>query len=289
MTDLRLQNIGDLTGRVAIVTGGGTGIGQIIAKAFAANGAKVYITGRRLEVLQKSAAATEGLHVLQLDVTDKESIRKAVAHVEATDKKLDILVNCAGISGAKAHWLSNPSAPEHENVGRSLFEGQDMDEWHSIFKTNTFAPFWITNAFLALLHAGAKTRPGETSSVINISSTTATMKIGMNNFAYGTSKCAVEHLTVVLASEYARQEIPVRVNCISPGGFPSELLNFGDPSVLDSILSKPLPGCFSPAPVKRAGREPEMAMTAVYLASSAGGFTNGIVLRADGGHHLLNP
>ncbi|THU96527.1 NAD(P)-binding protein [Dendrothele bispora CBS 962.96] len=300
----------DLTGKVALVTGGGTGVGLIIAKSFVEHGARVYITGRREEVLKKVAADVNGsksspdeggeIVPLQMDVTSKESIRNAVHFVNRMDGKLDVLVNNAGIANGTTTstffpFISDKSAPEHTNLGNSLFERSTFESWEEVLRTNTVAPFFVTMGFLELLEKGAKSlghpdQSGdgrETSSVINISSAGASFKLSMNSFAYPTSKAGINHLSQSMAIEFAVNKIPVRVNCIEPGIFPSELMGTRDE--LEKITKETLPGGFRPAPAQRPGRDEELGMAAVFLASSAGGFTNGTVMRVDGGLALVNP
>ncbi|THU79296.1 NAD(P)-binding protein [Dendrothele bispora CBS 962.96] len=301
----------DLTGKVALVTGGGTGVGLIIAKSFVEHGARVYITGRREEVLKKVAADVNGsksspdeggeIVPLQMDVTSKESIRNAVQFVNRMDGKLDVLVNNAGIANGTTTstffpFISDKSDPEHTNLGNSLFERSTFESWEEVLRTNTVAPFFVTMGFLELLEKGAKSvghpdqsgNGRETSSVINISSAGASFKLSMNSFAYPTSsKAGINHLSQSMAIEFAVNKIPVRVNCIEPGIFPSELMGTRDE--LEKITKETLPGGFRPAPAQRPGKDEELGMAAVFLASSAGGFTNGIVMRVDGGLALVNP
>ncbi|KAK7460511.1 hypothetical protein VKT23_009231 [Stygiomarasmius scandens] len=276
----------DLKGKIALVTGGGTGIGLMIAEQLSQNGAKVYITGRRIEVLQKVAAETNSALIpVQMDVSDKESIRNVAKAIEDADSKLDILINNAGISGPLYPFIFDKSAPEHATLGDSLFSQSSFDQWKDVFQTNTFAPFFVTMGFLSLLEKGARSR-GETSSVVNISSCVATMKLSMATFIYGASKAGVDHLTSTMATEFALSNIPVRVNCVAPGAFPSQIT--GNSDELNGYITK-LPGAINPPPILRAGREHEIAMAVAFLSSSAGEYTNGIVLRVDGGLGLVNP
>ncbi|EEB97593.1 hypothetical protein MPER_03055 [Moniliophthora perniciosa FA553] len=144
-------------------------------------------------------------------------------------------------------------------------------------------------AFLPLLEKGARTRQsgeGESSSVINISSGSGTLKQSLTMIPYGSTKAALDHLTTLLATEFALHSIPVRVNGIAPGPFPSQL--GGSSQELTELLQKPLPGGMNPSPVKRHGREDELVSTAVYLASAGGTYTNGVTIRVDGGFNLVN-
>ncbi|KAK7460510.1 hypothetical protein VKT23_009230 [Stygiomarasmius scandens] len=281
------MNALDLKGQVALVTGGGTGIGLMIANQLSQNGAKVYITGRRIEVLQKVAIESNNALVpLQMDVSDKESILNATKVIENSDGKLDILVNNAGISGLMFPFISDKSAPEHATLGDSLFLRSSFDQWIEVFKINTFASFFVTTGFLSLLEKGARSREGGTSSVLNISSCAATMGLGMSSFAYGASKAGVDHLTTTMATEFALSNIPVRVNCIAPGAFPSEITGTRDE--LNGYITK-IPGVINSPPMLRAGRDHEIGMAAVFLSSPAGEYTNGVILRVDGGLALVNP
>ncbi|RDB19761.1 Gluconate 5-dehydrogenase [Hypsizygus marmoreus] len=288
MADLRLSTIGDLTGCIALVTGGGTGIGLIMARGLAANGAKVYITGRRREKLDEAIAAPiQGnghLVALTMDVLSKDSINDAVQVVEQADGKLDILINNAGVVGPYSPSLIDRSAP---TLGTSLFTDHTFAEWDAAFASNTISPFFVTTAFLNLLQNGASARPGETSSVINITSCLAHTQLSEGYLAYCATKVALEHITKSLATEFALHHIPVRVNAIAPGTFPSAMTASRD--VLAETMKLPTPGAFLPTPVLRPGREEELAMTAVYLASSAGGYTNGSVVLIDGGWASVNP
>ncbi|SJL18976.1 related to dehydrogenases with different specificities (related to short-chain alcohol dehydrogenases) [Armillaria ostoyae] len=266
MADLNMATVMSLSGRVGLVTGGGTGIGFMIAKAFAANGAKVYITGRRLDVLEQAAASVTGVPgsivPIQMDVTDKESVKAGAKHIEGIDGKLDILVNNAGIAGPL------------------------LQTWTDLFALNTIAPFFVVRAFQSLLIKGARSRPQGTSSVINVSSVGAQMNtpIPLTSVAYLMTKSALDKLTLVLGTSFAQRGIPIRVNVLAPGVFASQLIS---PEVLEAIKTKPLPGMVAPIPAKRQGTEVEMGMTAVYLAVSD--YTNGAVLTVDGGVSLVNP
>ncbi|SJL11698.1 uncharacterized protein ARMOST_15105 [Armillaria ostoyae] len=264
MADLNMATVMSLSGRVGLVTGGGTGIGFMIAKAFAANGAKVYITGRRLDVLEKAAASVTGVPgsvvPIQMDVTDEESVKAGAKHIEGVDGKLDILVNNAGIGGS----LRDPDFTAKKLAATDPFEPETVQTWTDIFALNTIAPFFIVRAFQSLLIKGAQSRHEGTASVINV--------------AYPVTKVALDKLTLVLGTSFAQRGIPIRVNVLAPGVFASQLVS---PELLEEIKTKPFPGMVAPIPAKRQGTEVEMGMTAVYLAASD--YTNGAVLSVDGG------
>ncbi|KZT27377.1 short-chain dehydrogenase [Neolentinus lepideus HHB14362 ss-1] len=288
----KFEQIYDLTGRVALVTGGGTGIGLMIARGFAANGAKVYITGRRREVLNKVASEWKGsglLVPLVMDVTDKESIMKARKEVEGQDGRLHVLVNNAGQEGPCSDFMNDPNAPERKDAdtyGLSLFANESMEAWKDLYAINTFAIFFTTSAFLGLLDKGSKDRARYTSTVINITSICAVSKLAHNHFCYNGSKAATSHLTKMMATEFALKGFDVRVNEIAPGVFASEMTFLDIES--EEQTEKVAKGIM-PVPLKRAGTAQEMAGTAIYLASPAGCYTNGQEIVVDGGFVAVNP
>jgi len=283
----------DLSGRVALVTGGGTGIGLMCAQGLAACGAKVYITGRRLDVLEKVSDTWDKqiggeILPLQMDVTNKESILKVKAYIEAKEGKLHVLVNNAGQLGTTSPFLNDKEAPENktaESLGTALFNCQSFENWRSHFSVNLSSIFFVTTAFLGLLAKGSDDIPGYWSSVINITSISGIIKLAQNHFCYNSVKAAASHLTKLLSTEIGLKNIPVRVNAIAPGAFESEMtLAEITPENVDSVGQNLLP-----LPSKRAGTGQEMAGTVVYFASRAGGYAHGQELVIDGGYTAVNP
>ncbi|EEB92585.1 hypothetical protein MPER_08882, partial [Moniliophthora perniciosa FA553] len=277
--------------KVALVTGGGTGIGLMIAKGLVANGAKVYISGRREDVLQQVHEEYPSISWIKMDVTDKDDISHAAQLLEEQEGKINILVNNAGHSGPFYSLCDSPGtnhvtysgkqAPTKDRWSNShFFNLYDFDAWSATFNLNATAPFFVTMAFLDLLKNGAKAS-GSMSSVIMVSSAAGSYtKLSWNIPAYASSKAAVERLTLSLASDFARNNIPIRVNGISPGPFPSQLT--GDSESLDAAMKvAPLPGGMR--------REKEMVSIAVYLASPMSSYTHGNNIIVDGGNHLVNP
>ncbi|KAK0475193.1 hypothetical protein IW261DRAFT_1568106 [Armillaria novae-zelandiae] len=286
MADLYMAAVMSLSGRVALVTGGGTGIGFAIAKTFAANGAKVYITGRRSDVVEKAAASVTGVPgsiiPLQMNATDEEAVKAGARHIEDIDGKLDILVNNAGFAGS----LHDPDFFVKKVAAADPFEPETIQNWADIFALNTIAPFFIVRAFQSLLIKGARSRPQGTSSVINISSVAAKLNSASPGacIAYSVTKSALDKLTLVLGSSFAGRGIPIRVNSLQPGAFASQMLSS---NYLEMIKTEAPPGFVAPIPTRRHGSEAEMGMTAVYLAVSD--YTNGATLSLDSGASLVNP
>ncbi|KAH8814441.1 NAD-binding protein [Flagelloscypha sp. PMI_526] len=254
-------------------------------------GAKVYIVGRRANKL-KEAGDQFGLETLQMDVTDKLSIQNAVNHIQEKEGKLDILVNNAGHPGKPLPFMVEPPSLEkdYHDLGKDIFDTIDFAETEKLFTLNYTSSLLVTNAFLGLLILGAEKRgKGEYSSVLNISSNAAGRAVTYGGtYAYSAAKAGLEHLTKALALTYAQRRIPVRVNAITPGLFPSEI-SFTDTTILDQFAQNPIPGYVAPAPVLRGGRPEELAVLAVFLTSKAGDYTNGSVMIVDGGSVLVNP
>ncbi|ESK90513.1 short-chain dehydrogenase [Moniliophthora roreri MCA 2997] len=258
---LKAANWANLQGRIALVTGGGTGL----CACFAANGTKVYITGRREDVLREAVEQNKGLVALPMDVTSKESIANSVKIVEEAEGKLDILVNNAGHTGPASPFLVDKNAPESKNLGQALFDQHQFKEWQDIFALNSVSPFFVTTAFLPLLEKAARAQgDGRTGSVINISSIAGQLRTSLSVILYSSTKAALDHLTTLLATEFALHDIPVRVNGIAPGPFPSQI--GGSEEVLSEMLKKPLPGAVNPSPLKRPGRKEEIAAVDLYLS-----------------------
>ncbi|OBZ68891.1 Rhamnolipids biosynthesis 3-oxoacyl-[acyl-carrier-protein] reductase [Grifola frondosa] len=292
---MRLDKLYDLQGRVALVTGGGTGIGWMIAQGLAANGAKVYITGRRKEVLERSAAAFaqenqgNGLVIpLGMDATDRKSILSARDAIASREGRLHILVNNAGQTGPVSLFFNDMSAPEHkdpETLGCALFENESFESWAGVYSINTFSIFFVTTAFLGLLAAGSADVPGYTSCVVNITSVSGVIKLAQDHFAYNSAKAAASHLTKMLATELALKKVPVRVCAVAPGVYESEMTY---DTITADLVDKVGKGLV-PVPEGRPGTAQEVAGTVIYLASPAGCYTNGQEIIVDGGFTAVNP
>ncbi|KAF9242555.1 hypothetical protein BU15DRAFT_86757 [Melanogaster broomeanus] len=295
--EFTLEKLYNLNGLVALVTGGGTGIGLMISQGLAANGARVYITGRRLEVLQsvseewnENKKDTMGNMVaLKMDTTNKDDIQQAVQKLRSEEGKLHILVNNAGQSGPVSPELNNPSptAPKKaDELSQYLFAQESFEQWSSLYSVNTFSVYFMTVAFLDLLDKGSQDKPGFTSNVINITSISGLVKVAQRHFCYNSSKAAASHLTKMLSTEFALRGIQVRVNAIAPGVYESEMTHdvISGQEATDAV-GMPVVS----VPAKRPGTAAEMAGTAVYLASPAAAYMNGQELVIDGGFLAVNP
>jgi len=298
MTTPHLQRnaLYDVTGQVALVTGGGTGIGLMISQGLATNGAKVYVGGRRKDVVEEAANSWKGdgsLIPVVLDVTDKQSILAAVSLIENADGRLDILVNNAGQVGPKHPFLSasHPSHPANpKELGLALFNSAGFDDWGNLFNINVSSIYFVTTAFLGLLSVSgnSKQNAGGSASVLNISSISGSIKVAQNHFAYNSAKAAVTHLTKLLSTEFALHKLPVRVNGLAPGLFPSEMTS-REKGSFGAEEAAEYSGSLHPLWAGRSGRDDEIAAAALYFASPASYYTNGQMLIVDGGFVAVNP
>ncbi|KAE8209275.1 hypothetical protein CF327_g6725 [Tilletia walkeri] len=282
---------GRLNGAVALVTGGGTGIGLYASRALAANGAKVYITGRRLEKLNEAVeihgkGLPGSLVALQLDVTDKAQLEKVAAEVRSKDGRLDVLINNSGIAGPVTKFENG--VKDAQEYSSKHLSNESFEQWTNVFNTNVAAVFFSTMTFLPLLEAGLKKpfREGFTPSVINITSISGTVKTAQNHFAYNSSKAAATHLTQMLSHEinYGHKAAPgIRVNSIAPGLFPSEMTSSGSQKgghTEENDVS------ISP-PNGRVGSAGEMASAVLFLVNNT--FMQGQNVHVDGGWITIVP
>lgn len=274
-----------LTPSVALITGGGSGIGLMATQALAVNGAKVYIAGRTEEKLDQvhelynNDIAGE-IIPLQADITSKSEIDKLVKEISSREKYLSILINNAGIS-------STTQTTEHEDphhLRQSLFEDDsgDIQEWDDVFRTNVSQLFFMTTAFLPLLQKGSEQERGWSSTVLNISSISGIVKTAQHHFAYNASKAAAIHLTKMLAHEVITSNQRIRVNNIAPGVFPSEMTTSGSDEKQKSSIPKER--YEQKVPARRPGKEEDMGNVVLFAVSNQ--YLNGQTVVVDGGYVL---
>jgi NAD(P)-dependent dehydrogenase (short-subunit alcohol dehydrogenase family) len=244
----------DLTGKVAVVTGGTSGIGRALALGLAEAGADVVPTARRRELVDQVAAEVEkrGRKTLRVatDVTDRATLEAARGEVLKAFGRIDVLVNCAG------RTKREPTLDLSEA------------EWQSILDTNLTGTLRCCQVFgRPMLERGA----GRIVNIASLSTFVALFEVA----AYSASKAAVASLTKSLAVEWGPRG--VNVNAIAPGVFPTELNR--------SLLEGTARGqeFITRTPLKRFGRVEELVGAAVFLASEAASFVNGEVLAVDGG------
>jgi NAD(P)-dependent dehydrogenase (short-subunit alcohol dehydrogenase family) len=251
-----MKDLFDVSGKVALVTGGSRGIGEMIAEGFVANGVKTYISARKADACDATAARlseTGECISIPADLSSAEGIAALVDEIKGREDKLDILVNNAG-----AAW------------GEPI-ETFPEAAWDKVMTINVKSPFFLTQALLPLLENAASA--DDPARVIMVGSIDGLNVNAMPTFAYGPSKAAVHHLARTLASHLAPRNITA--NAIAPGLFPSQMTA----KVIERMGEQIAQG----TPLKRHGRPEDMAGVAIYLASKAASFVTGVVIPVDGG------
>jgi len=290
--EFKIVSLFDVQGWVAVVTGGGTGIGLMCALALANNGAKVYIVGRRQEVLENTVRVhgtslshpTGRLIPIAADVTSKEALTTLAQTIAHQETHLDLLVNNAGISIGKS---AGDKGEESANSLATELWSESVDDWVQVYKTNVISYFFTTVALLPLLAASTSHREGHSSSVINISSMSGITNVTQNHISYNVSKAATNQLNQMLAQELSRPGVKVRVNAIAPGVFPSEMTTGGSDETNKSHRSAEGFREEKNIPAGRPGRDQDMAQAVLHLAVNQ--YANGQVFTLDGGFLLKNP
>lgn len=258
-----LVRLFSLEGKVALVTGGGRGVGRMIAEGFiAAGAARVYIASRNADALAAAAAeiAPDGrCTAINADLSSEAGCIALADAMIAREPKLDILVNNSGAS-----WIAPLDAfPE--------------SAWDKVFQLNLKAPFFLTRALAPLLEkAGAV---GDPARIINIGSIAGEIANSMSTYPYGLSKGALHHLTRMLAKEFASRGIAV--SAIAPGRFATKMTK----AISDDRAR--LEAEEAAIPLRRWGRADDIAGASVFLASRAGAYVTGAGLVLDGGVTLV--
>jgi len=242
-------NLFDLSGKVALVTGGSRGLGLQMVRAFAEHGADVIIVSRKLDACEAVAEEVRALGRRALAVSAHvgrwDEIDRLVERAYAEFGRVDILVNNAGMS---------PALASHE-VTESLFD--------SVLNLNFKGPFHL-GALIA-----KRMSDGDGGVIINVSSSGALMPLPAV-VPYSGAKAALNAMTVSFAREYGPK---VRVNTISAGPFLTDIANAWTPQAREKANNA----------LGRPGRPEEVVTTALYLASPASSFTTGAIIRVDGG------
>lgn len=243
-----------LSGRVALVTGGSRGIGRMIAEGFIAQGARVYITARKAEACDATAAELSELGTcvsLPGDISTPEGLQDLVTRFREQEPKLDILVNNAG-----AAW----GAP---------FDEFPESGWDKVMDLNVKSLFFLTQQLAPELRAASGDHLAK---VINIASIDGISMNPQETYSYHASKAAVIHLTKRMALRLIADGIVV--NAIAPGAFASNMNQDARDRAVEIAAS---------IPSGRVGEPEDMAAAAIYLASRAGDYMVGSTMTVDGG------
>ena len=250
------EDLFSVKGKVAVVTGGTSGIGFMIARGLVLAGVRVYIVARTAEDCARVASELESkgeCRAIPADLSRLDSIRQVAARFSEAEQRLDILVNSAGL------------------LEQQPIEVYAEELWDRALDLNLKSAFFLSQQFLPLLRrAGTAEDPAR---IINIGSGHGLKVSPFDHFGYSASKAGLHHLTRALAQRLARDHI--NVNAIAPGPFKSRnTAGFSDQLVLKIT---------SGVPRGRFGDEKDIVGTVIYLASRAGAYTTSIVLPVDGG------
>jgi NAD(P)-dependent dehydrogenase (short-subunit alcohol dehydrogenase family) len=253
---MNVRQLFELTGRVALVTGGSIGLGRQVAQALAEMGADVILCARKRERCEQAAKELEqvGVHALGLacDVTNPDQVQEVVQTALAQFRRIDILVNNAGIS-----W----GAP---------LEEMRLADWHKVVETNLTGTFLFTQAVGKSMIAQHRGKIINMASVAGLGGAPSEI---MQATAYHASKGAVISLTKDLACKWAVHNI--QVNAIAPGWFPTHMS--------DKVITHKRDLLLTSIPLGRFGSEDDLKGAAVFLASEASAYVTGHVLVVDGG------
>jgi NAD(P)-dependent dehydrogenase (short-subunit alcohol dehydrogenase family) len=255
------ESLYGLEGKTAVVTGGATGIGRIIAEALIRAGADVLIASRKRQACEECAATLNKLGArgtafgIGADIGSEEGISFLAGDVAARFPHLSILVNNAGKT-----W----GAP---------LESFPYAAWESVLSVNVAGPFTLTQRLLPQLMAAAKA--DDPARIINVGSVMGAQPMGDGAYSYVASKAAIHHLTRVLAKELAPRRITV--NALAPGLFESRMTSFatGDPARVARIEAR--------IPLGRLGRAEDIASAVLFLSGRGGAYVTGAILPIDGG------
>jgi gluconate 5-dehydrogenase len=257
---MHIKDLFDLTGKTAIITGGGRGLGEQMAEGLAEAGANIVLCSRKKEACQQVAdrLATTGVKTLALacDISQPEDIKNVVHQTIETFGRIDILINNSG-----ATW----GAPVEE---------MPLEAWQKVMNIN------VTGTFLMSQEAGKEMIKQKAGKIINIASIAGlggTDPQYMDTIGYNTSKGAVITFTKDLAVKWGQHNI--QVNAIAPGFFPTKMSG--------AIMEQGKDYFLSQTPLKRFGSEADLKGASVFLASAASNYITGDILTVDGGVHAM--
>ncbi|KAL2920307.1 hypothetical protein HK105_200380 [Polyrhizophydium stewartii] len=288
--DFSINSLFSVKGKVALVTGGGAGIGKMMAAALVQNGAKVYIASRKLQVVEETARELTAVGpgqciALQADLQGRAQAEALAAQIAARETKLHILINNSGMS-----W------------GSPLENFDEKNGWDRLMALNVKAMFYMTAALMPLLRAGANgnadparvinirlvptpSRAREPSSVASVQTLSEGPLSGPDNgtWSYSASKAAVNQLSRTMASTLSKQVHEpqsdfISVNVIAPGVFPSRMTKYGIEKAGELMAAD--------QPMGRIGIPEDLAGLTLFLSSRASSHLTGTVIPIDGGQSL---
>lgn len=247
----------DIRGKVALVTGGTSGIGRMVAEALVRRGVRTYITGRDAAQAAQIAHQTgtgEQCIALQADLSLPEGPALLAAAIAAREPRLHVLVNNAGANE------------------KGTLETATVADWDHVMNVNLRAVFFLVQQVLPLLRAAAS--PRDPARILNVGSIGGLHIPNWEAYPYGASKAAVHHLTRALAKRLGGESITA--NAIAPGPFPSRLTDTDSAAVKKSVETY--------IPLGRPGEPGDIEGIVTFLASRAGAYVNGTTIPLDGGY-----
>ena len=251
-----MENLFDINGKVALVTGGSRGIGAMIAEGFVKNGVKTYITSRKSEQCNQKADELSKFGEcisIPADLTNMNEMDKLVNYIKENEKQFNILINNAG-----AAWGAS-------------FDDFPENGWDKVMDTNVKSVFFLTQKLAKILEkSGNNIDP---SRVINVGSIDGIGIPRAETYSYPASKAAVHQLTRVLANRLAHRNI--NINAIAPGPFQSNMMAHSLKEYGEQIKNS--------VPKGRIGIPEDMAGTAIFLCSRASSYITGSIIPVDGG------
>lgn len=256
-----MQNLFDINGKVALITGGARGMGRMIAEGLAEAGARVYITSRKADICEQTARelrdAGGDCVAIVADLGSAEAGIELAATIKERETRLDILVNNAG----RTWGAPLPSFPD--------------SAWDPVMTVNVQVPFTLVRELLPLLEASGGASKDDPARVINIGSLAGRQVERLNAFSYAASKAAIHHLSRELAAVVAERN--VTVNAVIPGYFPTKMTAHirADEDEMAQFVER--------IPLGRMGTPEDIAGICIFLASRAGAYITGAELVLDGG------
>lgn len=259
-----LQSLFSLENKTALVTGGGTGLGRIMAETMAKAGARVLICSRKFANVKQTAdeindTLSNGLIVpFEGDISSEEGIDKIFQEVQSKTNNIDILINNSG-----ATW--------GEKLGEFPYAA-----WGKVLDVNLTGLFHLTQSLLSLLEKSAA--DNDPSRIINLGSVMGLAPHGDGPYSYSASKAAVHHITKIMAKELGPRNITV--NAFAPGPFESKMTKFAFSTESKAkAMAKSIP-------LRRIGAPKDIAAATLYLCGKGGSYVTGSIIPLDGGIHV---
>ncbi|KAK1219357.1 hypothetical protein PQX77_017932 [Marasmius sp. AFHP31] len=281
-----MESLFSVSGRVVVITGGGSGVGSWLAEGFVKGGAeRVYITGRREKSLSETANKLNAIkpdstRYCIADITKKEDLDKLVALIKQHETRVDVLIN----NGGAAAW-DIPTPETDANAGLStespfrLLRSEDPTQWDDQFRVFSWSPYTLTLMLLPLLAEAAKLGEGR-GSVIMVSSIAARFwNPHWGVAAYSAAKAGLEHLAKILGARLYPHG--VRVNVVAPGSYPSDSNPPDNPYAMSHHTND------KRIPLGRSGKPEDITATIIFFASAASSYITGQTIDVDGGAMLV--